>query len=278
MSFFVEVVNGRLAGLSVPLWPGKSINVGSAAGSDLFVPYDGALAPLHFLLRNSGDKNVCQVKKMMRETLVNGERIDEHNAVHGDFIIAGGTLFALTRADEKSPHETPIAKLTDMLVGRPDLYVLVDSGKDEMIGPILKQLDSPPINVAVRIPVEGRISGVPVLGQIGRRYDVLEKLVRAYWGSGTLVIFEARGDLFTICSLVSNVLGRPGINGFPDLRIYDPRVLRLVLAECGKADASAFFSFATRFWLESQVPGFAITYSLKNGVQNAELIPLGVEP
>jgi len=56
-------------------------------------------------------------------------------------------------------------------------------------------------------------------------------------------------------------------------RFYDPRVLKVFLPTCNKAQLNEFFGPIKCFALEDEDPKQAIVFSLKEGVLHSEVIP-----
>ena len=135
MRSFLEVINGRYAGTTHLVETGEVCTVGARFGADLFLPNDGCLAPLHFVLKNEADK--CLLENISGKIFVNNKPFKKGELAHGDWISAGETLFRFTIDGAETEYETVLGKLIEYLLKIENLCLLIDENLDRRILPIL---------------------------------------------------------------------------------------------------------------------------------------------
>ena len=269
MRAFLEVINGRYAGTTAAVETGEVCDVGSRLGADVFLPNDSRLAPIHFAVL--GEDNGFCIQTAARGVFLNNEPIEKSALAHNDFICAGKTVFYFALAGETTAPETPLGKLIERLTRIPTLCALVDENLDSRIQPLLESS-----NAGFRVikqnakQLEG-LTANPLLIKIFGNQPLLENLVRSFWGKGWLVFVEPRGGtLNEALRHFRRLLEQTLIEYNSDLRFYDPRVLRTILAAAEQRHAKHFFGGAERFLLESQLPAHLLEFGWTNDKTTAK--------
>jgi mRNA-degrading endonuclease HigB of HigAB toxin-antitoxin module len=272
MKSFLETINGRYAGTTIAVAEGEVCQVGSCLGVDLFFPNDSLLAPLHFVVSNESD--VFEIKGLADGLFVNNQPTKETKLAHGDFIFAGETLFYFTVEGNEFSNKTPLGKLVERLSKTESLCVLIDENSDRRIMSLLNEAKA-----EFRVLKEGveNLEGLtsnPLLIEIGANKDLLEKLVRTFWGHGRLVFFERHYSFEDAAKYLGFLLGLTQFENGVDLRFYDPRMLRVVLGEAEKKHAHYFFRGVKNYFVESQLPSHLFEFGWTGESVTANLIRL----
>ena len=274
MRIFLEIFNGRYAGTTEVIETGEVCAAGNAVGADLFLPNDDLLELLHFVVKNEAENILLE--KLSGETFVNNEPFERGEIAHGDFIFAGKTLFRLSFENEENSVETVLSKLIKHLSNIPNLYLLIDENTNRRILPILEEYKA---NFEPIKKTEGfeALTANPLLVDITGKPQMLETLVRSFWGKGLLVFFEPKTDWAKALEYLQFLLAKTQIKAGADLRFYDARVLRVALSEAQPQYAQYFFGTAGKFLVESQLPNHLFEFGWENKKVTANLISLSGE-
>lgn len=274
MRIFLEIINGRYAGTTEVLETGDVCAVGNAVGADLFVPFDDLLEPLHFIVKNEVE-NVL-LEKLSGETFVNNELFERGEIAHGDFIFAGKTLFRVSFGNEENSAETVLSNLIEHIAKIPNLRLLIDENIDRKILPVLEEYKA---NFQPLKKTEGfeAMTANPLFVDINGKPQMLETLVRSFWGKGFLVFFEPKTNWEKTLEYLQFLLAKTQIKSGADLRFYDARVLRVALSEAEPQYAQYFFSVVQKFFVESQLPNHLFEFGWENSKVMANLISLSGE-
>ena len=271
MRAFIEVINGRYAGMTYFVETGEVCTVGARFGADLFLPNDVLLTPLHFVLKNETEN--CFLEKLSGQIFVNNQPFEKGELAHGDWILAGETLFQFTIDGEETEHKTVLGKLIEYLLKVEYLFLLFDENLDRRILPML--LERKAIFRELKKDAKGfeAMTANPLLVKIDNK-RLLETLVRSFWGKGWLVFFKANKSWAQTVEYLQFLLAKTQMGNGVDLRFYDARMLRVVLGEAEKQHAQYFFGTAEKYFVESQVPSHLFEFGWKKGNITANLIRL----
>ena len=270
MRAFLEVINGRYAGTTYLVETGEVCTVGGRFGADLFLPNDSLLSPLHFVLKNEAETGVLE--KLSGQIFINNQPCEQGELAHGDFILAGETLFQLTIDGTETEHETVLGKLIEYLLKVENLCLLIDENLDRRILPMLHDHQADFRELKKDAKGFEAMTANPLLVKIDNR--LLKTLVRSFWGKGWLVFFKPNKSWAQTVEYLQFLLAKTQINNGVDLRFYDARMLRVVLGETEKQHAQYFFGAAEKYFVESQVPSHLFEFSWKKGKVTANLIRL----
>lgn len=276
MRIFLEIINGRYAGTTLSLESGEVCTIGGAFGADLFLPNDDFLKPLHFIVKNEDEKCVLETLAG-EEVFVNNQPFDKSELAHGDFILAGETLFQMTIDGEISSNETVLGKLLERLLQVEKLALLIDENADRRILPILEEHNARFEILKKDVPDSDLMTANPLLVMINRNRRMLETLLRTFWGTGFLVFFKGTRSWTNTVEYLRFLLAKTMFKNGADLRFYDARVLRYTLGEAEPNYAQYFFGVAEKYFVESQLPSHLFEFTWENRNVKADLIDLKTE-
>jgi hypothetical protein len=265
MRAYLEVIDGRYAGTTIALSAGDVCHVGSRLGVDLFLPHDPSMLPLHFAL--ACDELECQLQDCSgrEETYVNGEPISRAVLQHGDWIVAGETLFSfLVDGQPVDEIETNLSRLIAYLNSTPEpLFALVDAALDPGIESLLEDAPGEVYDFHPETAEMMMASARPTLVALPKNSNLLERLVRSGWGKGWCVYLTSSAPFIGVREhfrrhLIADYAGR-GDAGF---RFFDPRVLRTFLPEFNFEQADRLFYGVTEYLVESQLPSTLLEFQM----------------
>lgn len=272
MRNFLEVVNGRYSGTTKSIGGGESVIVGSAVGADLLLPNDPLLKPLHFILKESNGQTVLE--NLSGGLFVNNRPFAGDKLKHGDWIVAGSTLFQFTNEVNKTDGETVIGTLLARLRSYSALSLLADESLDHQLMPILSEYGCEFKELKVGRPKLENLTSNPIAIELGGDGALVETILRTFWGNGRLVFFERDIKWDDVCELVCSLLERTRFTFTDSLPFYDPRVLRAMFGEIEFEQMEPFFAFSKAYLVESQLPSHLFEFRQQNGRLNADLINL----
>lgn len=273
MRIFLEIINGRYAGTTLALESGEVCTVGGTFGADLFLPNDSQLAPLHFVVKNEAEKCVLETLAG-EEVFVNNQLFSKSEPTHGDFILAGETLFQMTANGEKTSDETVLGKLLERLLKIENLFLLIDENADRRILPLLNEYEAEFEELKKDVKDFEMMTANPILVAINGNRKLLENLLRSFWGTGFLVFFKSKNNRMEMIEKLQLLLAKTQMTGGADLRFYDARILRVALGEAEPQHAQYFFGAAEKYFVESQLPSHLFEFTWENGKLKADLIKL----
>lgn len=264
MRAVIEILDGPLAGRTIPLTPGQTFSVGRTAKSQLMLPHDGFLSGLHFQVECGDDAILLKDCNSSNGTFVNGNKAGTQLLANGDEIIAGQTHFrihldaVLPQPEAEStrtttvmlqvprPQQTammavPTAALTpaqqwivNYLRAQPaPLYALLDAVVEPRVSQML---------VTAGEPYDILASVTPHLVQLSPESPLLPMLVREGWGKGWATFLTCPrpfAELRTHLRLFTSVQLEDG-RRMP-FRFYNPRLLQVWLAGCSVEELGMFF-------------------------------------
>lgn len=237
------------------------------------MPNDDFLKPLHFAVKNETEK--CVLETLAGEQVfVNNQPFDKTELAHGDFILAGETLFQMTVNGEKTSDETVLGKLLERLLQVEKLALLIDENADKRILPILEEHKARFEVLKKDMPDSDLLIANPLLVMINRNRQMLETLLRTFWGTGFLVFFKGTRSWANTVENLRSLLAQTQLKNGADLRFYDARVLRVVLGESEPKYVQYFFGAAEKYFIESQLPSHLFEFTWENGKLKADLIKL----
>lgn len=271
MRTFLEIINGRYAGTTLSLDAGEVCTIGGAFGADLFLPNDDFLKPLHFIVKNEDEKCVLETLAG-EEVFVNNQPFDKSELAHGDFILAGETLFQMTIDGAETSNETILGKLLERLLQVEKLALLIDENADRRILPILEEHKARFEVLKKDVPDSDLLTANPLLVIINRNRRMLETLLRTFWGTGFLVFFKGTRSWANTIEYLRFLLAKTMFKNGADLRFYDARVLRYTLGEAEPKYAQYFFGVAEKYFVESQLPSRLFEFTWEKGKLKADLI------
>ncbi len=275
MHVFLEIVGGRYSGTTQPVADGDALIVGSIESADIFLPYDDRLEPLHLIVGRDGTN--VYAESLCGDVFINNLPVQKSELAHGDFIFAGGTLMRLTVAGKAVPDNTALDRLMERLLRIKMLGLLVDANLEAGIRQTLAEQKATFRNVRQDIGDQRYLTADPVLVKLGGRRLLLEIIVRSFWGKGRLVFFEATSKWSPTIEFYQSLCSRTKISSTADLRIYDPRVLRVLFGEAESTYSQIFFGAAERYLVESQLPGYLFEFSWGKRKVCADLVQLTSE-
>ena len=215
MRSFLEVINGRYAGTTHLVETGEVCTVGARFGADLFLPNDACLAPLHFVVKNEAEK--CLLENISGQIFVNNEPFEKGELAHGDWISAGETLFRFTIDGADTKYETVLGKLIEYLLKIENLCLLIDENLDRRILPILLEHKADFRELKKDAKGFEAMTANPLLVKIGNK-NLLETLVRSFWGKGWLVFFKASKSWAKTAEYLQFLLAKTQMDNGVDLR------------------------------------------------------------
>jgi predicted component of type VI protein secretion system len=141
VNLLFQVLNGRSAGQQLRLAPGEVRKVGRGPGVDLAVPYDSALAEIHFALQYLDQ--VCRIRALSNaRTLLNGQATTAAVLQDGDQVEAGGTRF-LCKFAGAARKAGQVPTLSAFLAEQPEpAFAVLDSARSPEIPDLLRDLGS----------------------------------------------------------------------------------------------------------------------------------------
>ena len=281
MQAYLEVIEGRYAGTTMPVSAGEVCTVGGRLGCDLFLPDDPTLAPLHFLVQ--GEAEACQIQNCASAAalIVNGDAVKRTMLQHGDWIVAGKTLFTYQVSGEPAIPETPLAHLQQYLRSLADeLMVLIDSAYEPRFESLFRERQVMARDLTQSLPQFQTATFRPWLISLRGADWLHEKIIRTYWGKGRCVFLTSPRSMSEVASYCLRLLleTRHVCNG-SGLRFYDPRMLRTMLPECTMEQLRQLFGPITSYFVESQLPHTGLLFSWQQGELAATSVRFGtVQP
>jgi Domain of unknown function (DUF4123) len=255
MRAYLEVIEGRYAGTATSLVPGSVCHVGSRLGVDMFLP-DPTLASVHYVLK--GGKRGCEMQALGTvETFVNGTAVRQATLQHGDWIVAGCSLFGYSEEGQLPVESSYPSRqlLLHLQAQREALFVLVDTSLNAEVGQYLNDARNRDLHPCKSLAGADVVGDHPWLVQVPSDGQWLEWLIRNGWGKGWLTFLTSSQPFPFVYHHFRNLwLQTKGVGKGTGLRFYDPRVLRVLLPECSHEQATRMFGPVTKFIVESQLP------------------------
>ncbi|MBK8811993.1 MAG: DUF4123 domain-containing protein [Acidobacteria bacterium] len=272
MQGFLEIINGRYAGTTEIVPEGDVCTVGATFGADLFLPNDSLCAPVHFVVKNETDYFLLE--KAGGEVFVNNQPFEKGQLAHGDWILAGKTLLRVSTDGGGSTGETVLGRLVGYLINVKKLALLIDESTDSRISPLLNEHGAVFRELKKDVKDLETLTSNPLLVIFRDNGELIETLVRSFWGKGRLVFFQGSKTLAETVKYLQFLLAKTRMSTAADLRFYDPRVLRAVLSGAEPRHAQYFFGAAKRYFVESQIPGHLFEFNWTDKKASATQIRL----
>lgn len=255
----VSVRWGPLAARKALIAPGAALRVGRGAPSDLIVPHDAKLDPVHFELRWDGQSCALRDLGSAGGTSLDGLAVTQALAPHGAFIRAGDTVFtvhvegategahppAMTALEERAvaalaamTEESPISGARPRV-----LFALLDAARDDRILEILRESPEEQRSLYDGAQGDALAEVAPHLVALPRGSALAARLVREGWGRSWGVYLTSRRPLAEVRAhlrrLTTVTVGGSARRFY--FRFYDPRVLRTFLPTCSvRQEADVF--------------------------------------
>src|SRR4051812_17540268 len=106
----------------------------------------------------------------------------------------------------------------------------------------------------------------PYIIQLEENTEFTDIVLNQGWGNHWGVFALTTADLFTMRQHLRRFLTVHDSTGKPLLfRYYDPRVLRVYLPTCNPEEITSFFGPITRYFMEGEKPGAAVSFQHKSG-------------
>lgn len=154
------------------------------------------------------------------------------------------------------------------LFGEPGMntFAILDGASVPGLVPMLYRL-TPEFECLYRGHLEPDIAEVaPYLIQLEANTEFTETVLNQGWGNHWGVFAVTPADLFAMRQHLRRFLTVHDSTGKPLLfRYYDPRVLRVYLPTCNAEEITSFFGPITRYFMEGEKPGAAVSFHHKSG-------------
>ena len=266
MRVVLEVVAGPFTGRRIELRPGQTSTVGRTGRAKYAIPHDALLSFVHFSLDWEGSD--CRIRDLRSSsgTRVNGYQITEALLREGDEVTAGSTIFAVRYETEdrrptpalstvplpsaETPEESLLAALRSTYQ---PLYAILDAARDPQV---LRLLDAAvEEHQSLYEGAQGEVlrEYAPYLVRLTDDSSLLETLVWESWGESWGVYLNCRLPFKEVRRHLRHFL----LVKDPDgqelyFRFYDPRVLRVFLPTCKRAQVTEFFGPITYYLAEDE--------------------------
>ena len=246
------------------------------------------MSGVHFGLACTVD--ACEIRDLNSRngTLLNGQKITHAVLRQGDSIVAGETVFLLQIQGEEaaipetgpvlSADATPHDRLLHMF--RQDfqpLYAILDAARDiKIFALLLKGKDE---NQSLYEGQQGaKLAQVaPYLVRLKPDSHLLETLVREGWGQSWGVYLTCPRELQEVRQHFRHFLEVQMPDGKQVyFRFYDPRVLRVFLANCTRDDTAQFFGPIQSYLIEGECLGDL--YRFVNTGKGSERTVIAIDP
>jgi pSer/pThr/pTyr-binding forkhead associated (FHA) protein len=278
MPVVLEIKSGPSAGKRVVLSPGQVLQVGRYDKANVVVANDAMMSNVHFDVACEGD--ACRVRDLNSRfgTTLNGQKVTEALARHGDRIVAGQTTFVVRAlADEvpapvaapapvAPPRPVPPApappprttdlrpsRLVDALRRRPEpLYGLLDAARDPKVLELLRASKEQYQSLYEGVQGEVLAAYAPYLVSLPPECGLLNDLLAQGWGKSWGVFLTCEKPFAEVRKHFRHFL-LVDVEGGERMyfRFYDPRVLRVFLPTCTPTEAKEFFGPVRTFLVES---------------------------
>jgi hypothetical protein len=239
--------------------------VGRGAGADLVLPYDSALAEIHFALQYLDQ--VCRIRAMNNaRTLLNGQPTSAAVLQDGDQVEAGGTRFQC-RFYGASRKAGQVLTLSAFLAEQPDpAFALLDAARSPEIPELLRDLGPGHQSLFTPERTEQVKPVAPYLAPLPPGSKLPSMLADLGWGKSWGVFLTSRQPFPEVRRHLQGLLTVEQESYGPlYFRYYDPRVLRVFLPTCTEAETVEFFGPITRFLVEDEAPGKFLQFVPRQG-------------
>ncbi len=303
MPLVLEVLSGPSAGKKIEVPPGQTVRVGRVDPAQARIGHDTLMSNVHFAVSFDGHSARLEDLKSRFGTKVNGKLVGEGLLQDGDRVLAGQTTFVVRLAPEGAATKIPSAsgsaaaptaapgpsvpgraltagseqgRLLELLrEGVERLFALLDAAREPLV--LARLFEAKPEFQSLYEGTKGDALAAfaPYLVALPPGSLLLETLVRDGWGKSWGVYlrsglpFKELRQHFRRFLLVKTEAGEELY-----FRFYDPRVLRVFLPTCSPQEAAQFFGPVTEFLLESGDPGTLLTFKLKNGRAEQQMVSL----
>lgn len=249
---YLEVVSGTRTGTACRLAESGQRLVGGSTESDLAVPEDSLLAPVHFAVELNNGR--CKVRRSGHTAIyVNGRSVEESELRNGDMILAGVTMFSArlrpsSRSEKHAGHQ--------VLDGKEDLFILLWATADAAIVPAIESAKAS----YVPISVEGKAQYAWLVSL--REQPVLRNfLLDRGWGKRWGVYFVSESPMEELRTHLAAFLKIPRRDGtFTEFQVWDPGALAEFLPRCNEAAMKRFLGPARSVIFEGADPAVCMRF------------------
>src|ERR1017187_770766 len=241
----VNVKDGPHAGKQAELTAPARLSAGRGGAVDWAFPEDPFLSNRHFeIVFESGDWLLRDLESA-NGTFLDGRRITEAKLTRDCVVVAGKTTFAVG-VD---------LNITAMLAGAQPLYAILDAARTPRVLELLsgaKERFECLYNGGSAVHLA---SFAPYLVELPPRSRLLRKLVREGWGQNWGIYlscdrpFEEIRKHFRHFLMIKDEAGAEYY-----FRFYDPRVLRVFLANCNADEHAELCGPVARMWADDPTP------------------------
>lgn len=307
MTVILEATSGPIAGRRIEIPAGATLSLGRTSKAGYAIGEDSYLSSLHFAVECNGPQ--CRIRDLgsSNGTFVNGDRITEHIARHGDSVAAGGSTF-LVHIESASPAQAPamtgpvpapkssterlprtrtgtdsrrdagptwagFSRAQSILLqalyrDREPVYALLDAIRDPRIPTFLDASGEQYQRVDESNPTS------PFLALVPSQSQLLDVLIKDGWNHNWGFYFAASMTFESALWHWRSFVTLRNANGQQvTFRFWDPRVLRAVVPAMTPEESAGFFGLISRFIVEGDTPELAVEFSLADrGVHQQALI------
>jgi pSer/pThr/pTyr-binding forkhead associated (FHA) protein len=269
MQAVLTIQNGPEAGRRQRVRPGERLRVGRPGKADWGIADDALLSDAHFAVEC--DAGGCRLRDLDSRfgTRVNHGPVTRAALRDGDRIEAGWTAFAV-RIESTAGAERPKPVAPAPTVPTPEvhpvtrllrrqaepLYALLDAARDPQVLALLRASGEEFESLYEGAKGEELADFAPYLVRLSGRSVFLDRLLRAGWGQSWGVFLTTYQPFHEVRRHFRRFLlvrFEDGTEAY--FRFYDPRVLRVYLPTCNRAEVGAFFGPIGCFMLESPERG-----------------------
>jgi pSer/pThr/pTyr-binding forkhead associated (FHA) protein len=275
----VAVKWGPSAGRKAVVAPGEVLRVGRGALSDLVIPNDLQMSPVHLELAWDGERCSFRDLQSARGTLRNGDPgATEGEIRHGDWLKAGETVLTVhlegatqptsvdmdDDVDDESRREQEAQKqqaataelaLPELLsAAQAPLFAVLDSARDPRILELLRESVEEHHSLYDGVEGETMAHVAPYLVRLAPDSRLLTALVREGWGRRWGIYLTSPQSFASVRRHLRRYLmvERQDRNERVYFRFYDPAVLRVFLPATTVLQRAELFAGTGEMIFESE--------------------------
>ncbi|HLJ87061.1 MAG TPA: DUF4123 domain-containing protein [Candidatus Angelobacter sp.] len=268
--WFLETVSGPTVGRINDLRLGQTVYFGRQPDLDGAFPNDAHMSRRHFSVEFDGA--CCRLTDLNSQngTFVNGSRVQDAILVHNDVVAAGETSFVLgfgglgglgdgaskAAGAPEAAIGDPQGRLLSLLQHNfQPLYAILDAARDPQALTLLLQSQAQYQSLYEGPKGESLSDVAPYLVQLPKDSPLLPILVQEGWGKSWGVYLKCPAEFQAVRRHLRHFLEVRQPNGEQVyFRFYDPRVLRVYLANLGPGEAGPFMGPLHCYLMEDQKP------------------------